>query len=103
MTRPTTAAISSVRARPASGAAATAGPGCTKVLDCLGDCGQTGHGCQGVGCKCCQLHRYNCTDNPQHLCNGVPVQRASEIKFCQFADVDCPSRTDPCLCTTPCS
>jgi cell division septation protein DedD len=86
-------------AAPSPAAAATAGPGCTNVLECSGNCGQTGSGCQGGGCVCCQLTKINCEDNV--FCNGVHIFRSSSIKFCQFVNNACPPRREPCICPNP--
>lgn len=77
--------------------AAALTPGCEAIGQCLFDCGQTNHGCKGVACTCCQLDRINCPRG------GGGVQRESNVKWCAPGTAaNCPSRTDPTLCTTPC-
>jgi hypothetical protein len=90
-------------AAPSPAAAATAGPGCTNVLECSGNCGQTGSGCKGGGCVCCQLDQIKCNQNV--FCNGVHIKRDASVKFCQFVNQACPAPSTQCACpnNTPCA
>jgi hypothetical protein len=91
-------------AAPTAASAFTPPPGCEAITQCLFNCGQTGSGCQGAACVCCQLDQCKCNDTPGCICPGTgKVSRPSNVKFCNLGTAaQCPPSTDPCLCTTPC-
>jgi hypothetical protein len=99
-------------AAPRPAAAQTPVPGCEALFECLEDCGQTQHGCQGTGCCCCQLPNRTCANNPVEcppgsgkffgltggnvkFCASNPGGTASE---CQTSGGICEQFTDPCAC-----
>ena len=103
-------------AAPMPGAAQTAGPnpptpGCEALFECLEDCGQTGHGCQGTGCCCCQLPKVTCAEGGIKCSDGKTYELTGNVKFCASNPGGTPSQchgggeggicggfTDPCLC-----
>ena len=105
-------------AAPRAEAALTIVPGCEAIFDCLFDCGNVDHGCQGTGCCCCQLPRIRCIgagticNTPGHPNFGLKVFRVSDVKFCGPTtaaaprvcnqDICPPLDNSKCLCTTPC-
>lgn len=57
--------------------AAALTPGCEGINTCLEDCGQTGHGCQGASCVCCQLSAIKCPPP-----NANQFRRTANVKWC---------------------
>jgi hypothetical protein len=103
--------IVSIIAPRASHAATPPPPGCEALFTCLTDCGQTGHGCQGTGCCCCQIDNQPSCAQGGFTCPGQPGKTftlPSNVKFCAPVQGGTPSvcnnticppfKTNPCIC-----